>query len=154
MPHSVLVSVEEWLDAERGQTFASQHARADSAKLVVTFLAGIAVTITATALQVVRPVTWWVKGAVAVTFVALVLTVLVIVWDRLKDPDHEATLTRAVGLGRTEQEKVDDLRLAVFTVMLFNEDQLRRQRSWVPWQVAVAMAACVLGAASLLVGSG
>lgn len=146
-------SVPEWLEAQYDRVFARQRARVDTAKLVSTFLSGVATTLVATALQVGRA-SRLDAAAVLALAAAIVATWRVVQADRLREPDEAQVLRDAVSVSPpwTEAQTISALRRAMGTAVSFNDTVVRDVHSTLGWQVLLAGAASLLSIVSLLAG--
>lgn len=82
---------DEWLDQQADRLIAAQSARADTAKLIVTFSLGISAALLGAALQLGYDST--LRWAIAFFIVSVLLSVAVfVVAEQLVQPDHDAVL--------------------------------------------------------------
>src|SRR3954453_13779802 len=95
-------SLAEWLEQHADRQSASARAGTDVAKLLATFVAGIAATLVASTLQVgaTNSLDKWASSLLGVTILA---TILVIAIDRLQVPDEAKILTESAIYGRSDQ---------------------------------------------------
>jgi hypothetical protein len=108
----------EWLEQHAQRLLANQKSAVDTAKLLTTFVAAIAATLVATALQV-EPIleldrvatTWlgWCVGA----------TILTILADRLQAPDHAKVLAEKSHHAWSSAYTLDQLRLEELSTVRF-----------------------------------
>lgn len=141
--------VAEWVDAERGQLFASQRARIETAKLLATFSAGLGAAVVATALQVGEPN---LLDVVAVVFLSLsfVGAVAAILLDRTKDVDVDAIVRDAHLGGWTDSQLIFALRQHSYAALMYNKSVVDSTRLSAIYATSVASAAGVLATLSLL----
>ncbi len=94
----VSTKMSEELHSENLRELAGQHGRADAVKLVATFAAGVAATLVASCLSsgtttaTDRLATWLLAAAV-------LMTISLMIFDRIVDPDIDATLVAAAHKG-------------------------------------------------------
>jgi hypothetical protein len=135
-PHAV------WRQNRADLTFDRQQAHADGAKLITTFVAGLAGTLVATALQVQDDTGSWDKGleiaAVAALVLCFVQAVIVIRRNRILLPNP--------GYRATEAE----LRSHEFAAEEHNERVVGRVQRAAMLQIGLAAVASLLAIASLL----
>ena len=125
----------EWLEQRAQRLLGNQKSAVDTAKLLTTFVAAIAATLVATALQVDpireldhRAVTWlaWCVGA----------TIVTILLDRLQAPDHTKVLAEKTLNGWSSTETLTQLRIEELATVRFNR--------WIVWAVEGVVAAQIL----------
>jgi hypothetical protein len=143
------MGVAEWLENHADRLSARQRAQADVAKLVVTFTTGVAATLVGTALQV-SPTTKLDRAATWVLAAAVILTLIVLFLDRVREADHEALFTEARLRGWDDARLLMELRFAVVAAAQFNLRWLVFVRAAVAAQVSVAIVAGMLAGISLL----
>lgn len=129
----------EWLDGQVDRVLTDQRARAETAKLAVTFAVGVNAAVLAAALQVgykrdLLP-------AVIVAGVAAVGAVLVFLSDGLKMPDHDGVLRRTRG---NDDARVRALRRAALVAVNANNAILRIMRAALVVAAIAAVASSVL----------
>ncbi|GAA1428449.1 hypothetical protein GCM10009616_08080 [Microlunatus lacustris] len=95
---TVAGTVEEWLEEQADRRTALQRAQVETAKLMATFIAAVAATFVATALQVGPPGIGDVLGAVAFAG-TVVFTWRVVSADRLTIADEDELCKRVVAGG-------------------------------------------------------
>ena len=102
---------DEWLDQQADRLISAQSARADTAKLIVTFSLGISAALLGAALQLgYTRALWW---GIAFFVVSVLLSVFVFVMaEQLVQPDHDAVL--ADETIQDEAALMDGLRRAAF----------------------------------------
>ena len=86
--------VRDWLSQNFDHTMARQRSQADTAKLLVTFALGIAATLVATALQVGDVPNRLDLWATFVLGAAFLVALLVILLDRVQEPDRRWLMDR------------------------------------------------------------
>ncbi|WP_328321872.1 hypothetical protein OHA70_25555 [Kribbella sp. NBC_00382] len=142
------MGVAEWLENHADRLSARQRARADIAKLIATFMAGVAATLVGTALQVsptntIDRVATWFLGA------AVVLALAVLLLDRTKEADHAALIIEAKLQGWNDAKLMAELRHEVISAADYNLRWLPVIRGALALQVSASVAAGVLAAVSL-----
>lgn len=141
---------EAWLEGQAERILARQRSRADTAKLVATFAAGIAAALVASALQAgAEPSGWdWVSAwALGLT---VVLTTGVVLLDRLEEPDHNRVLNLAA-LGQwSDEHRLFELRAAALEATRTNEGIIRRVTTFLWMQLVVAVLTGTAAAYSML----
>lgn len=141
---------EEWLEAQAERISARQRSRADTAKLVATFAAGIAGGLVASALQTGGTPSGWDWASTWGLVVTVVLTVGVVISDRMTEPDHGKVLTNATTANWDDGRKLIELRLAAVAANYANEQVIRNIQMILSLQVAGAMFTGATGAYSML----
>lgn len=127
---------------------ARQRSQVETAKLVATFLTGVAATLCASALQVkgTRPLE--VESLICLALAAA-LTIAVILCDRLREAPHKDILVRAGQLAWSQPETLRQLRTAVTDAVNANQ----RVVTLVQWvtriQVLVALTSGTLATLSM-----
>jgi hypothetical protein len=144
----VPASLDEWSDQHWDRTFLRQSAQVDSAKLLVTFALAFSGTLVATALQV-APQGRLDLAASLVVGVGFLLTVTVILLDRLKWPSRRKMLDRQADLGWTDAQLLAYIRSATRDVEEENEATVGRVHCFARYQLLVSGAAAVLAVISL-----
>lgn len=141
----------EWLQAQAERSLGRQRAHVDTAKLVSTFIAAIAATLVATALQVGEPTALDAASAVLLALTT-VATICVILFDRLTEANHQLVLERAAINQWGDEKLLIELREAAQTAVHINEGVL----GWVRWalgvQLIMSAVTGVVAAISLLRG--
>jgi hypothetical protein len=141
---------EDWLEGQAERIMARQRSRADTAKLVATFAAGIAATLVASALQTaVTPstLTWVTAWALAAT---VLLTAAVVLLDRLEEPDHAKVLQLAALGHWNDAHLLFELRAAALEAARLNERTIGRIAAFLWLQLIVAVFTGVTAAYSML----
>lgn len=135
-------SVEEWLDAQADRLLASQQARADTAKLVVTFAVGVSAALVGAASQtagVNRALLGWTICVFAAAGVCLIAVLLL---DKIEMPDDLAVLR--------DQSLTDPdvalaaLRRAAFAAIEENEIWVKRIRVAAWCGLTLSVVTCTL----------
>jgi hypothetical protein len=131
------------------QALGRQRAQAETAKLLVTFTLAVSATFVATALQVGSPSTLdaWATSAAAVAFL---LALLVIILDRLQEPDPAFIDREAQIRGWTDAQKLAAFQAGVAGAQAEGETVVRNVRAVASAQILVSLAAAALAAISLL----
>jgi preprotein translocase subunit SecG len=128
---------------------AAQRTRIETAKLLATFVAGMAGAVVATALQVGDP-----NGLDVTAVVFLLLTalgvVIVILLDRTKDVDVEAVALDAQLSGWNQTRLLEELRRLSYAAMNSNEAVVRATRTAASLTAVSALLAGVFATVSLL----
>lgn len=142
------VDTDAVLDQQYSRMIDRQRAQVETAKLLTTFAAAIAATLVASALQVVRGSgqTRWSSCLLAACFVA---AILVIVFDRISEPDLDPAVIQTFGDHARFQEYVNTQLIAA---QKFNESVVRAVRIVVAIQLAFAAASGAIATMSLLAG--
>ena len=153
---SMATTVPDWMDEQVQRIVAAQRAKADTAKLVATFAAGIAGTLVASALQAgasKQPTHLHWGGGISLGVVFL-LALLVIVLDRIEEANYWAVLeAAAVARPRwSETRTVGELRTAARTARNQNEKVVRWMIRCLWLQVTVAVLTSGVAAYSMLRG--
>jgi heme/copper-type cytochrome/quinol oxidase subunit 4 len=107
-PGRLAPEIREWLSQNFDHTMSRQRSQADTAKLLVTFALGIAATLVATALQVGDP-NGWDLTATIILGVAFIFALLVIVLDRVKEPNRRWLMDRLARKNMPPDEILDAL---------------------------------------------
>lgn len=142
-------SVDEWSDQTWDRAFARQAAQADNVKLLATFALALAGTMVATALQVM-PQGRLDLAAAIVLGGAFLLTVAVILLDRLKWPSRRKALQRQTDNGWTDPQLLAYIRIATRDAQEENDALIRRLQRVAEYQLILSGAAGVLAVISLL----
>jgi hypothetical protein len=131
-----------------------QRSRVDTAKVVSTFAAGIAGALVASALQTGNAPSGWEWAAAWGLAATVLLTLLVMVFDRLVEPDHHQVLHAASFAGWSDAEKLLELRKAALAASKYNEGvvALVRGAQWL--QLPLAVFTGFAAAYSMLHGQG
>jgi hypothetical protein len=134
---------DEWLDQQADRLISAQSARADTAKLIVTFSLGISAALLGSALQLGYSRTlWW---GIAFFIASVLLSVLVFVTaEQLVQPDHDAVLADEAIQG--EAALVAGLRRAAFDAVEINKSVAAR----VIWLSVAQLVVSLLGWSSLI----
>ena len=134
---------DEWLDQQADRLISAQSARADTAKLIVTFSLGISAALLGAALQLgYTRALWW---GIAFFVVSVLLSVFVFVMaEQLVQPDHDAVL--ADETIQDEAALMDGLRRAAFDAVEINKSLAR----WVIGLSVAQLVVSLLGWASLI----
>jgi hypothetical protein len=141
--------IPEWLEGQAARTLDLQRTTVENSKLMATFIAAVAATIVATALQVGRP-GWLDSLATAGLVWCLGATWRVIEADRLTVADHDAIMTSGTAQGLGADDMLHDLRQGTIAAVNNNETVVKNVRSAL-WRVLLAAAvASGLGLISLL----
>jgi hypothetical protein len=141
--------IPEWLEGQAARMLDRQRATVESSKLMATFIAAVAATIVATALQVGRP-GWLDFLATAGLVWCLIATWRVIEADRLTVADHHTILTSGAAAGLSQDDMLRDLRAETIAAVDDNEIVVKYVRSAL-WRVLLAAAlASALALISLL----
>lgn len=120
-------SLPEWLEGQAERIAARQRSRADNAKLVATFAAGISGGLVASALQTGTLASAWDKRASILLGLTFLATALVILLDRQDEADHQAVLQDSVTATPrwTEDQTLFELRRALLAAVRKNEQVIR-----------------------------
>ncbi|WP_143030457.1 hypothetical protein [Blastococcus aurantiacus] len=149
-----MTTTEEWLEAQADRVLARQRAAVDTTKLVSTFATGVAGAVVASALQTGTETSAWDWVASWSLAGAFLLTVAVIVADRLKEPDHSRVLESAA-LGRWGQGRtLFELRQAALWATYSNEGNVRTVRALMWLQLLASVFTGSAAAYSMLSGQG
>ncbi len=127
-----------------------QRAQADNAKLIATFAAAIAGGLVASALQAGSQPSrgdWLASWALGLTFV---LTLGVMVLDRMEEPDHRQVLERAALATWTDDHRLFELRCTAIAACNLNERTLRLIKMAMWSQLTAAVFTGVLATLSML----
>ena len=87
--------------------------------------------------------------SLALMVLAGILTVGVLLSDRLREVDHERILTQGVSAALTQEEQLVALRTAALAALSLNDDVVKRMRALMLTQLLAALGATMLSAASL-----
>lgn len=140
------------MEAQAERVAARQRARADVSKLLATFAAGVSGGLVASALQTGQsPSTWDYVSAYGLA-VTVVLTALVVLLDRLTEPDHSQVLSQAVLGGWDDARRLFELRKAALAANHANEGVLSAIRVAMWLQLVAAVFTGFAGAYSMLSG--
>ena len=120
-----MVTTQDWLDTQVDRVSDRQRARADTAKLVATFAAGVAGSLVASALQTGATASSWDWTSAWALAITIVLTVAVVLLDRLTEADHRTILTNAQAAGLDADATLAQLRLAAMTSTKANESVIK-----------------------------
>ncbi len=143
--------VAEWLDGQLDRVLAAQRARVDTAKLLVTFSTGVASAFLVGSMQTGGSVSGRMDVfAIAAFAICGALALVVILLDRLREPDHEAVIRASALRAVPAGEMIAELRIAGLAALEFNEVIVNRVRSIVGWQLVSAVGASVLSGIWLL----
>ncbi len=115
----------EWLEGQTERIVSRQRARADNAKLVVTFAVGVGASLLASALQTGTP-SGWDRAATVFLTITFLLTSAVMLADRLEEPDHHAILQDGLTATPrwTDERIIYELRRAAAAAANINENVL------------------------------
>ncbi len=119
-----------------------QRAQSDALKLVATFTVGIAATLVVVHLERNNSASMnEFMGSLAIwAFVgSTLLAILVILLDRLREPDADYIVTQGAAAGWTAEHLLDELRLHVLAAARNNEGVIRDMRIALTLQVAFAI---------------
>lgn len=145
-----MTTTEEWLDAQCDRVLARQRARVDAAKLLATVALAVSATFTAAALQAhdgsPRTLDLWAGALVAC---ATIFAVAVVLFDRIREPDHDAVLDRCARLRPGQGTELDYLRDAAEDAIGENAGVVRLVAGTLVAQLLVSAAASVLSVLSL-----
>lgn len=140
------------------RSLARQHARVANAKLVTTFVAGIAAALDASALQALAGYrlatasSWRLATASSWLLVLAVLLVIgVMLADRLKDANYNNIIADCAAQGLTDIDTVNKLRSESLRAVENNESIISQVKSIVIAQVLTAIASGALAALSMFV---
>jgi hypothetical protein len=144
---------EEWLAAQADRVMDRQRSQVDAAKLVSTFSVSIAAALVASALQAAadspsadeRWATWTLAAAI-------MLTIAVILSDRLVEPNHSRVLELAAIGHWPEHRTIFELRAAATAATYANEGNVRIVRGILWIQLATTVLSGAIAAYSLLRG--
>lgn len=139
----------DWLEGQADRSLARQRAQIDTAKLLATFVAGIAAALVATALQVGVP-TILDTVSVYLLFASVIATIGVVVVDRLVEPNHLLVLEKAVVNGWSDEKQLQELRVAAQAAVFANEGVVRIVRWMLAIQVLLSALTGFLSVMSLL----
>jgi hypothetical protein len=146
-------SVDEWSDQHWDRAFARQTSQADTVKLVVTFALAISSTMVATALQVKPPQGKLDLWASIVLGVGFLLTIAVILLDRLKWPSREKALTEQIVRHWSDADLLDYIRIVSRDLEGENEQVIRNMKRLTEYQLLIAGVAATLSVISLFQGT-
>jgi hypothetical protein len=141
-------SINEWSDQHWDRAFARQTSQADSAKLLATFALALAGTLVGTTLQV-SPQNGLDLAASITLGVGFLLTVAVIVMDRLRWPSRQKLLQKQVDEGWTDAKLLEYIRVVTRDAEEENEIVIRRIKRCVEYQLLASGAAGVFSVISL-----
>jgi hypothetical protein len=140
------------------RSLARQHALVANAKLVTTFIAGIAAALDASALQALAgnrlttASSWRLATASSwLLALAVLLVVGVMLADRLKDANYNNIIADCAAQNLTDIETVNKLRTESLRAVENNESVISLVKSIVIAQVLTAILSGVLAALSMLV---
>jgi hypothetical protein len=137
------------LERQAERMLVRQQAQADTAKLLVTFAAGIASALVASALQV-GPTSSLDIAATATLGVALLAAIAVLALDRLVETDRDSIMGLAFAGGWSQERLQDELRRATLIAEVFNRSVVRTIRSAAIVQIIFTVASACLACLSLL----
>jgi hypothetical protein len=144
----------EWLDEQSAQVIQGQRAKADGAKVIATFTAGIAATLVGTTLQVhgsqIRKSDIY---AAIMLGICGVLTVGVMFRDRVTEANHELVLYRSSLWNWSTTKELAELRHASMTAIKVNRAVLRGIKFWLTSQLIAALSTSAVATISILLGS-
>jgi len=138
-----------WLEANADRSLARQRAKVDTAKLVVTFAAGVSATMVATGLQV-GPITLFDRLGASMLGACILATILTAVMDRLAEPDTSKVLELSVVHGWTDSRLTNELRAQLMGVVKNNSGVVSYVMCSAVLAIATALAAGMLPTLSLL----
>jgi len=141
---------DDWLDAQSQRILARQQSRADTAKIVATFVAGIAGALVASALQTDPSASRWDWIAAWALTVTVLLTAAVVLLDRMQEPDHSKVLQLASMGHWNEDHKLFELRAAALEATAFNERIVTRIGALLWLQLIVGLLTGAAAAYSML----
>lgn len=144
-----ITSAAEWLEGQADRAFARQRAEADTAKLVATFAVAVSSALVASGLQTGSPTRLDSISAV-VLGIAVALTVLVTLTDRLTEADHKKVLVQSATLGWDASTLLAELRAATLAAVEVNAGVLRVVRALLALQLVASTGAGVVASVSLL----
>jgi hypothetical protein len=126
-----------------------QRAQADAAKLIATFVDGVAAAVVAAALQVGLPRTdlQWAAGLLGG---GIILTVAVIVLDRISEADYKSILAETQIRGWSEERLLSELRLNNIAASGDNQKVLREVWIALLVQFTVATSSGIVAAIGML----
>lgn len=139
----------EWLEVQADRAAARQRSQVDTAKVLVTFSAGIAATLVATALQVGDPSKRDIAAAV-VLGLSMALVMAVLKKDRLTEADQDSILSQGAALTWSDARLVGELRAAQLAAVRSNESTVTDVDKWAKVALSVAGASAAMSAWSLL----
>jgi hypothetical protein len=139
----------EWLDGQADRISARHRAQVETAKLIATFSTAIAATLTATALQVGTP-SGWDRVAVVLLFVTALLTVAVVIADRLAEPDHTHVLEEATHRDWDDAALLTELQVAGLAATSVNRQVVNSVRVVTICNLVAALLTSVFAVVSLL----
>ncbi|WP_086149257.1 hypothetical protein [Cellulosimicrobium sp. KWT-B] len=143
--------LDAWLDAQADRVIERQRSQTDTAKLVTTFLAGIAGAMCGVALQVRVEGDERLDVLTSIGFaVTLLFTLLVFAADRVREPDHVKVQSRALRFRWDVSRQLEELREATELALELNESVLRAVRGLIWVQAPVALVTSALAAFSIL----
>jgi hypothetical protein len=145
----VAVELRDWLDRDLEASMARQRAQVDTAKLLATFVAGIAATLVATALQVGKPT---ILDSISVYSLAgaTCAAIAVILFDRMTAPNSDLILRQSVDLNWDNNQLIDKLREANCAAVEINRSVVNQVRQALTAQVVISIFAGTLAVISLL----
>jgi uncharacterized membrane-anchored protein len=119
-------SVVDWLEANADRAMSRQRSQADAAKLVATFVVGVAASTVASALQMNRSGSGtYNRWSSALLALSVILTVAVVVLDRISEADHKSILEEAQVRGWSEAKLLEELQVATITASQDNRKVVR-----------------------------
>jgi uncharacterized membrane protein len=144
-------SVTNWLEGDADRAMSRQRAQADSAKLVATFVIGVAASVVASALQMNRTgAESYNKWASILLALSAILTVFVIILDRISEADHKSLLEEAHVKKWSEAELLEELRTLTITASRDNQKVLREVQLALLLQFVVASVCGITAAIGML----
>lgn len=142
-------AVAQWVEGNADRAQSRQRAQADAAKLVATFVAGVAATLVGTQLQVPGD-PGYDKWSAILLAVSVGLAVVVILLDRLSESDHLQVLEDARVKGWDDEQVMKELRFNAVVASRDNEKVLREVRVALFAQFVCAAASGAVAALGLL----
>lgn len=140
----------DWLGGQADRDLARQRAQVDTAKLLATFSAAVAVTLVATALQVGQSASGWDKIAVVGLAASFVAVLLVIMSDRTSQVDHQYVVSQSVLHGWSQAQLATKLRVATIAAVTSNERPVRVVLRITTLQVVISAASAGAAIMSLV----
>lgn len=136
---------------ERGveRALARQQAQVENAKLITTFVAGIAAALDASALQVRGSSSLTVASSISLVL-AILFVIAILLADRLTDANYAAVVTDAKAQGLDDAETVNRLRTASANAVDVNDSVVFGIRCLTVAQLMLALASAVLAVLALV----
>lgn len=144
------MAVNEWLDGQADRCFDRQRAQADNAKLVATFVTGVAAGLVATALQIGGDPTSADRDSLKWLAAASAAAVVVALMDRLHEADHRTVVLQGQVGAWSDGQLLTALRDATHLAVIFNEKTVRDVRRMLTVNVAFAVVASYVAALSMI----